>query len=64
MGDVSAVFDKIGTRPVTKEEISRKCGLSVSRVQDITAFLEEFGLVRTVGSKVVTSEELAGLSEG
>ena len=64
MGDVSAVFEEVSSGGLTVAELSQRCGMSATRVEEVTGFLEECGVVRIAGSKVLLSDEIASLSEG
>ena len=64
MGNVAKVFAQIKGNALTPEEISQKSGLSISKVKETLAFLDEFGFVKAYGSKVMVSDEIMNLPEG
>jgi len=64
MGSVAKVFAQIEANALTPEEISERSGLTISEVKEVLDFLEEFGLVKVEGPRVVASDEIADLPEG
>ena len=64
MGSVAKVLAQVEGNALTPEEISERSGLSIPTVKKVLDFLEEFGLARAKGPKVVASDEIMDLPKG
>ena len=61
MGIITKVFAQIKSSARTPREIAERSGVSITKVNEVLKFLEEFGLVESNGRRFKASRDITAL---